>query len=339
MRSSVLFFLLLSSALVQAQFEKAEASVRAALAKDAPYKAITLAERALTKKDAPPVFHVLRADGLIRVGKYDQARYHVEQARAALGTTAAFRSQLIGIYLGQGKLDSALALVEEPSAVASDPEHLFRCGSVLRNKNEVAKALAYFDTGVRAYPDNARMLRERGTCYALAGDSAKARADLDKCIALAPRDAVNYNSRGYYGHQIHGDFAGAKADFSRAIKQDPNYGYAFSNRGWCEYKLGSVEKARKDLGLAVRKNPGNAYPHRSLGIIALDAGDKVTACAHWRKAQELGFTAFHGHEVDELVATHCEQGLPTEVKPTMPAPVAPPANAPGGAPPKRSNAP
>lgn len=336
MRWSVLLLFILFGGLGYAQFEKAEANVRKALARNKPYQVITLAERALTKKGAPPVFHLLRADGFIRVGRYDQARYEVEQARATLGDTPEFRSQLIGLHLGVFQLDSALTYVRGPEEVVADPEHVLRAGSVFLRRGDVDEALRYFDRGVRDYPANARLWRERGTCHALLGDSVNARVDLDKSVALAPREAANYNSRGFYGYLHFGDVRNAKADFDRAIKQDPNYGYAFSNRGWCEYRSGSVDRARRDLALAIRKNPGNAYAYRNLGVIALETGDTGKACADLRKALELGFTVMHGGEVERLVADHCAAAPPAAPPPPS---VPSPSNAPGGVPPARSNAP
>jgi len=120
---------------------------------------------------------------------------------------------------------------------------------------------------------------------------------------------------------------------------DPNYGYAFSNRGWSRYKLGETGKAVKDLKLAARKNPGNSYVYRSLGMIKLDAGDTAAACTHFSEAIARGFTKYHGPEVQALMDKHCAGGNPVVVpSPVAPKPTAPPSNAPGGAP-EKSNAP
>jgi tetratricopeptide (TPR) repeat protein len=339
MRSFITFLLIFCAAWGHAQFEKAEARVRQALANDKPFQVISLSERALTKKGAPPIFHVLRADGYIQVGKYAQARYELDQARTVLGNTPEFRSQLLGIYSGQGKLDSAMLYMDPPEALVGNAEHLYRAGNVFLRAGDVAQAMRYFDLGVHTYPRMARMVRERGASHALLGDSVQARADLDKAVELAPREAASYNSRAYYGYLHFGDPARAMADLDKAIKQDPNYGYAFSNRGWCAYKLGDVAKARKDLALAIRKNPGNAYAYRSLGIIAIETGDKAKGCAELHQALEQGFTGLYGNEVLELIAIHCANAAPAPVVPLVTPPKAPPANAPGAPPPNKTNAP
>jgi tetratricopeptide (TPR) repeat protein len=257
-----------------------------------------------------------------------------------MGPTNEVRSQLIGAYLGLGRVDSAMIYVTEGVGPDAEVEYLFRTGTAYQRNREWDKALAVFDEGVRKFPEAPRMLRERGSCHAMLGDTVKARIDLDGAIAMAPHEAVNYNSRGVYLHAMYGDHARAVEDMDRAIKQDPNYGYAFSNRGWSEFKLGMVDKARKDLQLAIRKNPGNAYAYRNLGILELESGDKAKGCAYLHDALKNGFTASYGTEVEDLERTHCT-GTEAAPMPDTPAPggTPPPSNAPGGKPPRKGNAP
>lgn len=326
-------------ATAQAQFEKLETRVREALAKDKPYRALTLSERALTRKDAPPVFHLLRAEGFNRIGKYTQAMEQLRMA-PALSTAPEYRTNLIGAYTGLGRLDSAEAYIAPVVDPGATEEYLYRAGRVLALRERWTEALAHFNVGVERHGGSARMFRERGACYAMLGDSSQARADLDKAVAMAPRDAAAYNSRGYFRYMIFGDYKQAIADMDRAIKQDPNYGFAFSNRGWCSYQLGDTAKARKDLAIAVRKNPTNAYAFRSIGIIDIATGDLVKGCSNLRKALELGFTATYGVEVEELIARHCGTLPAPAPAPAVVPPLAPPpANAPDTPAPKRTNAP
>ena len=323
--------------LLHAQYEKEEARVRKTLAAGKPYKAIGYCERILIKKDAPARFLVLRADAYCRIGEYDKAMRDSKKAQATLGDDVELRSQFIGAYLGLGLPDSALTYVADgkPGDAGAAEEFVFRVGTTHERLKDWNKAMIIFDGAVRSYPDSPRMVRERGSCHAMLDDSAKARADLDKAVELSPRDAVSYNSLGYYRYALFGDHARAVVEYNKAIRQDPNYGYAFSNRGWSEYKLGHTEKAVKDLNLAVRKNKGNAYAYRSLGIIDLDGGRKVEACANFRKALERQFTANYGDEVDVLARTAC--AADTAAPLSVPVPAVPPkSNAPGTVPPKKN---
>lgn len=323
--------------MLHAQYEKEEACVRKTLAAGKPYKAIGYCERVLIKKDPPARFLVLRADAYCRVGEYEKAIRDAKKAQAILGDDVELRSQLIGAYLGLGQPDSALMYVGDgkPGDAGAAEEFAFRVGTTHERLKDWNKAMTVFDGAVRSYPDSPRMVRERGSCHAMLGDSAKARVDLDKAVELSPRDAASYNSLGYYRYALFGDHAKAVVEYNRAIKQDPNYGYAFSNRGWSEYKLGHAEKAVKDLNLAVRKNKGNAYAYRSLGIIDLEAGRKEEACANFRKALERQFTANYGDEVEVLAHTACAADGVSPV--SIPVPTAQPkSNAPGTTPPKEN---
>lgn len=321
------------------QFAKLEASTRKALANDKPYKALTLTDRALTRKEAPDVFHLLRAEAYNRIGSYREALQQLRLA-PALKDAPDHRTNLIGSYTGLGKLDSAEALILPGVSGEASEEYLYRAGRVLFLRERWSAALQHFDAGVQRNPSSPRMLRERGACHAMLGDTVKARMDLDRAIQLAPRDPAAYNSRGYFLHMRSGAYAKAIADMDKAIKQDPNYGFAFSNRGWSYYLLGDTAKALRDLTLAVRKNPTNAYAHRSLGIIELARGQMTTGCAHLRKALELGFATLYGNEVEELLTRSCTdvpQAVPAPEKPV--APTAPPSNAPDAPSKPRSNAP
>lgn len=332
----IILWMCLAAATVQGQFDKLEAEVRTALARDKPYRALTLTERALTRKDAPHLFHVLRAEGYNRIGSYAKAMAELAQA-PTLQATDAYRAGLIGAYTGLGQLDSAEALIVLPVDPTATEEYLYRAGRVLALRHRWADALAFFNTGMARNASSARMVRERGACHAMLGDSAKARADLDEAIHLAPRDAAGYNSRGYYRYMVFGEYRKALADMDRAIKQDPNYGFAFSNRGWCNYQLGDTVRARRDLALAVRKNPSNAYAYRSLGIIDLDAGLAVKGCGNLHRALELSFTATYGNEVADLVVKHCSMAVPVLLP--APSPNTVPSNAPSTPPKSRTNAP
>ncbi len=342
-RWSTILLVILLTAGSHAQYEKGIAKVRSALAKDKPYKAISHAQRVLLKNDTLAEVLVLRADAYNRIGKSELALRDARKAMKSMPNDVDVRAQMIASYLGLGRPDSAMVYILDGPGPKNEL-YLFRKATTYMRVKDHDRALSVLDEGVRDFPNSVRLVRDRGACHALLGDSAKARIDLDKAVQLAPRDPVNYNHRGFYRYAMFGEHAKAIDDMERAIKLDPNYGYAFSNRGWSRYVLGDTTKAIRDLRLAARKNASNSYAYRYLGQIELNAGNIAAACEHFHTAVARGYTRSQGQEVQDLIDANCGSvtPVPGTTEPNVPGSAPqkepPPSNAPGKAPTK-SNAP
>lgn len=318
---------------------KREAKVRAQLAKGRPYKAISLCNGALGLEDKP-VFHVLLADAHNRIGEFAQAERDTRAGLLALPGDREALLQLAIAEQGLGRTDSAIIHYRSLLSDSPDAGIRYRLATTLQDRKDYVGALGELDVALGALsaedPARPKMLRSKAECLALSGDTAAADATFASALALAPDDPVILNSRAWFLHAAYGQHAKAIADYDRAIKQNPNYSYAFNNRGWSKFKNGDPEGALKDINLAKKKKPFNPYIYRNLGIIALARGDKKEACAQFRRALDLNFTALHGDEVERLVREQCGATNPVP-------PQSAPANAPGEpkpvAPPARTNAP
>ena len=342
MRRLLLCLSLLAALAVSAQVQpsKKELKVRAFLEAGKPYKAIGLCNDHLSKSSIDPRFYVLRADGYNRIGEYSKA---LSDARSSL---TVFPASVEGLYQlalaeqGVGHTDSAIVHLRRVIEQAQKPEARFQMALLHQRKHSFTEALKELES-VGVALDQARTSRVRGECLALLGDTVNARIAYDQALTVAPRDPVIWNSRGFHLYAAFEKHALAVQDFDRAIKLNPNYSYAFNNKGWSLYKLGDREKALDNIALAARKRATNPYVYRNLGVIRLESGDKVGACAAFRTALEQGFTDLFGGEVQKLVTANCPQTV-TPVVPAAPPPIQPsnaPSNAPGTAPVKRSNAP
>lgn len=298
------------------------AAVREALDKGKVHKAVRTAERYVGKPDAPPRLRVLRAEALNRLGEFRRAWRDIQALGPFAESDPAALSELGAAWLGLSKPDSALNAFERSLTLQQDDGTAFRLAMAYMALERRQEAMAIFDAMVERGDAAARVYRERGSARSGLVDTTGMMADLDRAIDLAPRDPVNWNSRGYHGHARHGRHLEAIADYDRAIKLDPNYAFAFNNRGWSRSRIGDVRGALKDIRLSGRKRPGNPYVFRNMGIIALESGDTTSACSNFRKALGLGFTAMHGMEVEELVKQHCPTSAPSAPR------TAPPAQAP-----------
>lgn len=308
---------------------KQERKVRTQLANGKAYPAIRNAT-AMLLKGGHPEFLALRAQGYNRIGEHGKAE---ADARASLQQLPAGPEGLFQLALaekGQGLLDSAALHLQQLRQQGNHPEAGYQMALVLQAQGKLAAAMSTVDdilTAASTAPATAmaRAHRVKGELAAVMGDSAMARRELARAVAMAPDDPVNYNSRGYYGHAWHGDHAAAIADYDRAIKLNPNYSYAFNNRGWSRYKLGDARKGIKDIERAKRRKAHNPYVYRNLGVIALETGDTAKACIQFRKALDEGFTAMYGSEVRDRIAAHCGStpGPAPQEPPGQPAAPAP----------------
>jgi len=318
---------------------KEEVNVRALLAKNKPYKAITRCDHLITRKHRNE-FYALRADGLNRTGNYAQAE---RDARSGLGfypDNAEARFQLAIAEYGQGAYDSAMVHLRRVLKTDRSHEVRYRTALTYQKLKNYRDALLQLDQalveGAKDTPDAAKFHRVKGECLVMRNDTLLARMEFDQAVTLGPEDPVNFNSRGFFLFAHYDQHVRAIADYDRSIKLDPNYSYAFNNRGWSLYKLGQKDRGLKDIRLAGRKKKNSPFVYRNLGIIALESGDTTLACTWFRQAIEYQFTALYGDEVEELMKLNCGH----EHNATLPvqAPNAPMDN-PAQPKPTRSNAP
>ncbi|MBV6405507.1 MAG: tetratricopeptide repeat protein [Flavobacteriales bacterium] len=310
--------------------------VRRQLDRGKVYPALRRCDGLLTRDMPKAPVLLLRAEANARIRAYPAA---LEDAHAALaaGLEEGGRAQAwywSGVaWLGLQRADSAIAAFER---VPAGSERDLRMAMALALDGRCEEAIVLYDALLAARETTAA-LRERGACLARAGDTARARADLDRAIALDPDDPVNWNSRGFHRWALHGDHERALADYARAIKLNPNYTYAINNRGYSWLKLGRLDKARRDVELAGRRAPDNPYVDHHRGLIALSEGDSVRACSAFRMAEDKGGTPLYGTELRRLLDACPQRSVPGGAVPVGAPPATPNApskaptpNAPGG---------
>ena len=318
---------------------KREAKVRKQLANGKPYKAISLCNGALGIGGGP-VFQVLRADARNRIGEFGAAERDARLGLVPLPEGRAALLQLAIAEQGLGNTDSAIVHYRQLLASGADPDTQYQLATALQAIHDYPSALSELSLVLASMPPEATMLpkvlRSRGECMALSGDTAGARTTFQRALELSPNDPIIFNSRAWFLHAAYGDHAAAIADYDRAIKHNPNYSYAFNNRGWSKFKNGDTPGALKDINLAKRKKPFNPYIYRNLGLIALQRGDTSEACRQFRRAQDLNFTAVHGDEVERSLLEYCRNEKAVQ-KPDPPVNGAIPGER--TTPPTRTNAP
>jgi len=312
---------------------KREAKVRKQLAKEKPYRAISLCNGALGIEERP-IFRVLRADAHNRIGEHGAAEIDARKGLVAMPDHHEALLQLAIAEQGLGNADSAEVHYRTILATTPDPNVHYRLATALQERKNYPAALMELNSALVGLPSGdpaiPKVLRSQGECLALSGDTAGARTTFLRALELAPEDPIVLNSRAWFLHVANGDHTRAIADYDRAIKQNPNYSYAFNNRGWSKFKSGDTVGALKDINRARKKKPFNPYIYRNLGLIELQRGDTGGACTHFRRALELNFTPVYGDEVERLVMEQCrgEKSVPKpgtrDNAPDGPKPTPPP---------------
>jgi tetratricopeptide (TPR) repeat protein len=108
------------------------------------------------------------------------------------------------------------------------------------------KALADLDKAVALDPKDETAIFNHGVVNEHRGDGEMAIKDYDKALSLKPRDAEAHFSRGnvYYDSE---DLDSALKDYDAAVKLDPKHAGAMLGRGLTYEQLGKKENAVADL--------------------------------------------------------------------------------------------
>jgi Flp pilus assembly protein TadD len=121
----------------------------------------------------------------------------------------------------------------------------------LHNDNFTGKAIEYLDQAIALRPRSADLYNTRGIAYSKLGDSVRADADFKKVSELSPRAAEAHMNRGV-DFMKHGDFDRAIEALRQATTVNPKLAMAFSNLGTAYQKKGDLDAAIDSYSHAIR---------------------------------------------------------------------------------------
>jgi len=162
---------------------------------------------------------------------------------------------------------------------------------MLQGDNE--RARADVEKAVALDPNDDRALTMRGTLRFLQGDNAGALTDLRKSVAIKSDDPVAWNSLGAV-HLTLGVRDSAQTEFTRAIERNPSYAEAYLNRALARAETSSPE-ALADFDTAIRFQPQNARAYLWRSETRIRMGDAAGALQDARQAQALGYPVDHAY--------------------------------------------
>jgi lipoprotein NlpI len=103
-----------------------------------------------------------------------------------------------------------------------------------------------------------------------------ATADYDRIIALEPRRATAFNSRGIT-YQLAAQYPRAIADYDTALMLDSGMTAALKNRGRAQFYLGNFDQAARDLSDGLEGDTANSFVSVWLHMIRRRIGIADTA--------------------------------------------------------------
>ena len=183
-------------------------------------------------------------------------------------------------------LSSLLALAAAPAFAASDSEARLCRDAQLEPPLRVEACTRALSVRDLTKQQHLLLLSARASALYELGDHARAIADFDAAIVLAPDDAVLHLNRG--AAKIHdGRPADAIADYDAAIRVRPAWHLPYFNRAVALTDLGQRAAALKDYERAIRLKPDDAWIYVGQGDVLAASGDPARAIESYDKALAL----------------------------------------------------
>jgi protein O-mannosyl-transferase len=147
-------------------------------------------------------------------------------------------------------------------------------------------SITLFEHATRVTRDNWIGMRNLGGAYVAAGRTADGIAQFRASLALAEKQPeTNYQLGSAIAAT--GDWAGALPHFEAAVKLMPDYGSAEYARGTALAQTGKHAEAKRSLERALTMTIDSTFKaeaHNTLGVIAINEGDRAGAEQHFRTA-------------------------------------------------------
>ena len=187
-----------------------------------------------------------------------------------------------------GKTADALGLIHELQARAGDDAkqlgEVFLLEAELSGKHQHDEtAVAVYDRGLKALPDDTRLLYARALLNDDLNHVDAAVRDLRRVLELKPDNADALNALGYTLADRTDKKDEALSLIQKALVLKPGEPAIIDSLGWAQYRLGHLDEAVQQLKLAYQKQP-DAEIAAHLGEVLWVSGRKDEAKKIW----ELG---------------------------------------------------
>lgn len=203
-----------------------------------------------------------------------------------------FQAQLRSVVLldKNGQRKRAMNLIHELQARTADDDkqvgdaYLLEA-ELLDSHHQREAAVKVYDRGLKALPDDSRLLYARALLNDDLNHVDAAVRDLRRLVQLDPDNADALNALGYTlaDRTQHQDEALSLIEKALALK--PGEPAIIDSLGWVQYRLGHLEEAVKQLRTAYSKQPDPEIAAH-LGEVLWKSGEKSEARKIWDQARK-----------------------------------------------------
>jgi Flp pilus assembly protein TadD len=164
----------------------------------------------------------------------------------------------------------------KPVVVAAKPkpvDDLIASTILKESKGDYRGMVDDMNKAIAIDPRNATLYFNRGVAKTGLKDIKGAISDYDRAIAIDPKDAGAYKNRSIIKSEL-GDNNGAISDANRAIALKPNDGKSYNARGIAKIRLGDYQGAIQDANRAIALNANDSWAYLIRAISKVQSGDK-----------------------------------------------------------------
>lgn len=258
-----------------------------------------------TEEDDPK--RLIALDGLMMEGIRLHHAGRSAEAIAAFEGVISKRPDMVLAYRHlafvqweSGRANDAITTLRRALAVSGRSlETEVRLGTYLAESGNPAAAVEVLEDAAREAPSDAEALNALGIAYARAGRRDDARKTFERILAANPRDVQAYENLGtlHLGH----DMKVAEAAFTRALEVAPSSSRAHAGLGVVAVNAGRRNDAIAHWARAVQLDPRNFDALFNLTTELLNAGRVAEARPYAEQFVRTAPRAFYGRDIDRLM--------------------------------------
>ncbi|MCF6360338.1 MAG: tetratricopeptide repeat protein [Cyclobacteriaceae bacterium] len=173
-------------------------------------------------------------------------------------------------------------------------------GDQFYDQGEYEKALESYDKFLTIYPRNIKTLYNRAMTYEKLGKAESAKTDMNTLLSLEPKHLQGRIALGEIEFRS-ANYKGAFYQFDQAVTAHINESKPYAYRAKANQKLGKVDKALADYGVAIRLNSSNGMAYLYRGTLFVSQKKFSAACSDLKIAKSLGVV-----EAEQAIKKYCK---------------------------------